>query len=189
MTAAGVRTFVLQARLAITRSGLSAAAGLVLATGAALLLAFVVQERNGPQPLEAPPQPLVTANEPVGSVAVRNLREFYTTLGERAEAQAYLKVLFAIAQEGGLNLDHGEYQWQFDKDGGFHRYRILLPIAGPYREIRQFCEEALRALPFAAIDEMSFRRESAGDETLAATLRFTLYLKDGGPAPQPEGDR
>lgn len=111
-------------------------------------------------------------------VAEQNLDKFYAVLGNRSETEQHLKALFAIATQTGLSLDQGEYQWQVDKNSSTYRYHVLLPVKGPYGAIRRFCEKTLKALPFASLDELSFKRESAAEDEPDASLRFTLYLKD-----------
>jgi hypothetical protein len=37
---------------------------------------------------------------------------------------------------------------------------------------------ALRAIPFASLDDISFRRDGIQDPAVEARLRLTLYLKD-----------
>ena len=65
------------------------------------------------------------------------------------------------------------------------RHQILLPVKGGYSEIRQFCEKTLRTLPFASLDDLSFKRETIGEAELESSLRFTLYLKQ--PPRKPKG--
>lgn len=118
--------------------------------------------------VEAPPPP--TANE--------NLSLFYDTLGEKRHAEQQVKTLFDLAGKAGLALRQGEYKFAYDKASGVTTYQIALPVKGAYRNIWQFALEALAAVPFAALDEVSFRRETIADPVVEARLRFTLYLKE-----------
>jgi hypothetical protein len=36
------------------------------------------------------------------------------------------------------------------------------------------------SMPYASLDEISFRRESIGDEAVEARVQMTLYLADRG---------
>ena len=61
---------------------------------------------------------------------------------------------------------------------------MSLPLKGSYAAVWQFALQALRAMPFASLDELSFRREQIADPTLEARVRLTLYLSDAaGVAP------
>ncbi|WP_338758443.1 hypothetical protein [Massilia sp. METH4] len=117
---------------------------------------------------EAPPPP--SANE--------NLSLFYATLGEKHHAEQQVKTLFDLAGKAGLTLNHGEYKFAHDKASGVTTYQITLPVKGAYRNIWQFALEALAALPFAALDEVSFRRDTIADPVVEARLRITLFLKE-----------
>ena len=55
---------------------------------------------------------------------------------------------------------------------------LNLPVKGSYGAIWQFALGALRAIPFASLDDIGFRRDSIGDPVVEARLRLTLYLKD-----------
>jgi len=44
--------------------------------------------------------------------------------------------------------------------------------------VRRFCERVLLTIPFASLDEITFKREAVGNGSLDARLRFTLYLTD-----------
>jgi hypothetical protein len=108
----------------------------------------------------------------------QGVNKFYAVLGDRAEAEQYLKAMFDVAAQTGISLDQGEYQWGVDKNSRTYRYQVLLPVKGSYSLIRQFSESTLMALPFVSLDELTFKRDSAGEDTLGANLRFTFYLGD-----------
>jgi len=93
--------------------------------------------------------------------------------------------LFALASNSGLVLSQGEYKGTLDRDGRFHTYQIYLPVKGGYGAIWQFAVLALRAIPFASLDEISFRRDTIGESTVEAHLRITLYLTDQAPGALP----
>jgi hypothetical protein len=108
-----------------------------------------------------------------------NLAAFYGTLGERRHAEQQVRTLFALAQQAGLTLRQGEYKSARDRNAGVTTYQVNLPVKGSYAAIWQFAMAALRAIPFAALDDISFRREAIGDTAVEARLRLTLYLRDG----------
>jgi hypothetical protein len=112
-------------------------------------------------------------------LANQNLAEFYKVLGERPYAEQQVRTLFALAGKSGLSLSQGEYQSAVDANAGVSTYQITLPVKGSYRAIWQFSLAALRAIPFASLDEISFKREAINDANVEARLRFTLYLGEG----------
>ncbi|WP_295763879.1 hypothetical protein [Undibacterium sp.] len=115
---------------------------------------------------------------PALSLSEQNRAKFFDVLGETAYAEQQVKTLFTIAESLGLSLNQGEYKSNFDKNSNTYVYQIQLPVKGPYSVIRQFCEKTLLAIPFASLDEMSFKREAIGSNILEAKLRFSLYLGD-----------
>lgn len=105
-----------------------------------------------------------------------NLGAFQATLGDIHQADDALKILFAEADHQLLVLDQAEYRLSYDKAGGFYAYSIRLPVKGGYLALRIFCEQVLLALPFASLDEITFKRRAAGETDVDARLHFTLYL-------------
>ena len=110
-------------------------------------------------------------------VQARSQESYGQMLGDGAQVEHYVSVLFEMAQRSEIQLDTGEYKWQAERNIGVDRYQIRLPIKGSYVQIREFVERALIALPFAAIDQLSLKRETVADESVAATLQLTLYLQ------------
>jgi hypothetical protein len=111
----------------------------------------------------------------------QNMTDFHQALGETRYAEQQVKTLFAIAAKVGLVLSQGEYKAGFDRNGRFHSYQILLPVKGSYSVIRQFCQQTLLAIPFASLDEITFKRDNIANPTLEAKLHLTLFLS--GPVP------
>ena len=103
-------------------------------------------------------------------------KQFYEVLGDQGYAEQQLKALFAIAAKHGLTLSQGDYRSTLDRHSGVTSYQIDLPVTGPYASIRLFCEEALRAIPFASLDQISFKRQAVSSASLDAHVVLTLYL-------------
>jgi hypothetical protein len=112
------------------------------------------------------------------------LEAFYAALGPRRYAEQQVRTLFALAAKNGLSLSQGEYKSGYDRNAQLSTYQVNLPVKGSYGAIWQFALGALRAIPFASLDDISFRREAIGDPAVEARLRLTLYLKDA-----PGGER
>lgn len=116
--------------------------------------------------------------EPRVSITTQRLHQFYDTLGEQGYVEQQVKTLFSLAHKNGLTLNQAEYQSALDNQGHFFTYTVSLPVRGTYSAIRLFCEQTLLAIPFAALDDISFKRDSADSQTPEAKLRFTFYLAE-----------
>lgn len=112
-----------------------------------------------------------------------NLGAFYDALGERHTAEQQVKTLFGLAAKSGLVLRQGEYKPGYDRNAHVWTYQVTLPVKGSYQAIWRFAMAALRAIPFASLDDISFRRDAIGDASVEARLRLTLYLRDGTAQP------
>lgn len=107
-----------------------------------------------------------------------NLLRFYDALGEKRYAEQQVKTLFGLAAKSKLSLSQGEYKSAYERNARLHTYQVTLPVKGGYGDVWQFGLMALRAIPFASLDEISFKRESIGEAQIEARLRLTLYLAD-----------
>lgn len=123
-----------------------------------------------------PPQAAPVAAPPSSD---QNLALFRATLGERRSVDRQLKEVFALATQHGLALQQGEYRSARDANAGVLTYQVNLPVRGSPDAIWQFAMDVLRALPHAALDDVSFRRDNVGDPAVEARLRLTLYLAPG----------
>lgn len=180
-------TVLLRARLLLARLGPLACAALLLAVLALAGWSWLLVQRSAQAAWMAQPLPVPTAlvaAAPPPS-ANQNLADFYETLGEQRYAEQQVKILFGLAAKAGLTLSQGEYKLAYDKASRVSSYQIILPVKGAYQAIWQFTLQALRSMPFAALDELNFRRDLISDPQVEARVRLTLYLKDGAMVAQP----
>lgn len=174
---------LLRTRLAATRLGVPACVAIALCAAGAASWAWLLPKRAAQAQVMARPLPApstLVAPPPPPS-ANQNLAAFYDTLGEKRYAEQQVKVLFDLAAKSSLSLNQGEYKAAYDKASRVSTYQIILPVKGAYQSIWQFAMQGLRAMPYASLDEVGFRRDTIADPTVEARLRFTLYLKDAEP--------
>ncbi|MFM0018855.1 hypothetical protein [Paraburkholderia azotifigens] len=187
MNTARIGTLALQTRLALSRLGWSRFVVVLLCVaGAACWLAWIparhadanAQAKAIERQRMALRAPRAARRETPASPAQANLMAFYGTLGNRQHAERQIGTLFELARKSGLVLSKGDYTWAYDRTSQVYAYQVLLPVAGPYSAVRRFCERVLLTIPFASLDEITFKREAVGNGSLDARLRFTLYLTD-----------
>lgn len=174
----------LRLRLALRATNAATIAALLLCAAAIAALAWVLparealeQERERARRAAALPLPAVV---PVvlESGAVDNLALFRSALGRQADVEPALTSLFGLAAKTGLVLHQGDYKRGFERNAKFHTYQVNLPVKGSYAQVWRFALLALRALPYASLDDVSFKRDSIGAPGVEARLRLTLYLSD-----------
>lgn len=157
---------------------------LLLASGAALawlLPQRALQAERHQVAMRVATMPAVAASRSAPVTANENLQLFYATLGEKRYAEQQVKTLFGLAEKAGLSLSQGEYKSAYDRNGQLHTYQVTLPVKGSYQEVWKFGLMALRSIPFASLDEISFKRENIGDTQVEARLRLTLFMADRPP--------
>jgi len=177
----------LQIRLALTRFGWvnNLACALIVFGIAAWLwgIPYLRMQTNAPMhELQRAQKSLASTDnhavEATHSLPEERLAAFYDVLGDQRYVEQQVKTLFAVAAKSGLILAQGEYKSSLDKGSHSTTYQMILPVKGQYQAIRKFCEQTLLAIPFASLDEISFKRDEITNNTLEAKLHFTLYLAD-----------
>ena len=183
MTGASFTAAWLRLRIALSKWSPVALGAAVLCVLGVAALAWLLpardlleQERELARQMAALPPPRVQLAPP--ATDEHNLALFYAALGERRYAEQQVKTLFGLAAKSGLVLQQGEYKAGYDRNARLHTYQVTLPVKGSYGAIWQFSLQALRAIPFAALDEISFKRDAIGEAQVEARIRLTLYLNE-----------
>ena len=186
MNAVALSNSLLQLRLALTRRGLPALAGVALCVIGAVALAWYLPQLRGQRELDAraiAPTVILAPLTAPPPTADQNLIAFYDNLGDRHDVEEQVKTIFALAAKSGLVLASGQYKTSYDPNSAVHSYQVSLPVRGDYRAVWQFALQVLATIPFASLDEIGFKREAITDASVEAHLRFTLYLKKGAARP------
>jgi hypothetical protein len=186
VSAPSINTLWLRLRIALSAWSPVALGAVVLGVLAAVALAWLppardqlARQRELARHTAALPPPRVAQTPP--ATDEHNLALFYAALGERRYAEQQVRTLFRLAAKSGLVLRQGEYKAGYERNAMLHTYQVTLPVRGSYGAIWQFALQALRAIPFAALDEISFKRDAIGDANVEARLRLTLYLAEREP--------
>jgi hypothetical protein len=184
--AASLQALALRGQLALARAGAPACVAAVLCVAGMAAWVWLLPQRAAQARVMAQPLPTpasLLAQSPVAEPpsANQNLADFYAVLGDKRHAEQQVRTLFDLAAKSGLALNQGEYKSAYDKASRVSTYQIVLPVKGAYQPLWQFAMQGLRDMPFASLDEVSFRRDAIAEPVVEARLRFTLYLKDGAP--------
>jgi hypothetical protein len=104
------------------------------------------------------------------------LTSFYKLLPPEQSATKLLDKIYKSANKESLRLTQGEYKFTREKAGHLGNYQITLPVKGSYVQVRKFIAKVLNGVPTAALDGVSFKRESIGGAELEAKIQFTIFL-------------
>ena len=102
---------------------------------------------------------------------------FYASLPEATEATQAISVLNRAAAHHKVALVSAEYRVSKQGTGPLLRYQISVPLHADYVQLHAWLSEVLNALPNAALDDISFKRDDAGTQLLDARVRFTVFLR------------
>jgi hypothetical protein len=104
------------------------------------------------------------------------LAAFYGFFPERQKVPNLFKTIYGAAHDESISLSQGEYKYSLGKAGKMGMYQVNFPVKGSYIQIRKFIVRVLNTVPSAALEEVSFRRETVGRGDLEAKIRFSIYL-------------
>jgi hypothetical protein len=122
---------------------------------------------------EPPAPPVMTQ----AAIEQEHLERFNAMLGDDATLEQQLEQLFGIATDLELALPQGQYRLNCEAAGNYCNYRIQLPVSGTYPLVRTFLGQALRAIPFASVNEVAFRREGVSDSDVEARIDMSFFTK------------
>jgi Tfp pilus assembly protein PilO len=103
---------------------------------------------------------------------------FYNAFPSMDAVPDLLDKIYRAAARHRLSLTQGEYRARRERSVLLTRYQIMLPVTGPYLQMREFVTDVLKEIPFIAIDNVSFQREKIGEASVEARINMTLYLAE-----------
>jgi hypothetical protein len=158
--------------------------GLGLLLLAALLLATLV--RKGETDLahaqarivalqkQAASRNTLSANAALGQE--EQLQIFYQGFGGNDSVPESLKRIFDAAKKQDLVLATGEYGWVRTGSERLARYRIALPVKGPFKQVLGFMDQVLQGDSRLALENAAFKRERVDDPLVEAKLTFVVFV-------------
>ena len=104
------------------------------------------------------------------------LSNFYAFFPLTEDLPELLGRIHRAAIQNQLLLKKGEYKFSRETDFRLARYEVTLPVSGDYVRVRGFVNDVLQAVPSAALDELTLKRESVDQPELEARVRFSMFL-------------
>ena len=154
--------------------------GIVGIVSLALIVCAIAFQFSVLRPLEVRRDSLeqgISQRSPGGSQsdASQGLAPFYRFFESADDVPTQLARLQLIGKAAGLDLRSAQYK--ADKSSGrILRYEMTLPITGSYAQIRSFLANALAEMPVLSLDQVSLKKDHAGDGPVHADVRMTLHL-------------
>jgi hypothetical protein len=89
----------------------------------------------------------------------------------------------ALAKRRGLVIRGLEFRLTPQGFGGLHQHQVTFPVEGSYPAIRGFVTELLVKFPGISVDQLSFRRETAGETAPKSNIKLSIWLSVDKPLP------
>ena len=104
------------------------------------------------------------------------LSNFYAFFPQTQNVPELLGRMNRAATQHAIVLEKGEYKFSREADFRLARYQVTLPVSGDYAKVRGFVNDVLAAVPSAALDELTLKRDAIDKSDLDSHVRFTLFL-------------
>lgn len=88
-----------------------------------------------------------------------------------------VEAIHRVAVKHGVKLTTGEYRMLREGGARVLSYQMTLPARAPYPSLRNWLTEVMSLAPSLALDEVSFRREDAGQDAVDARVRLTFLMR------------
>jgi hypothetical protein len=151
---------------------------LLLALGLQFLWVDGLHARNAALHEELTAQRQAQVQRPQASEEkAQRMAAFYAALPEATEAVEAIGVLNDAALRHKVSIVTAEYRVTRAGAGPLLRYQVSVPLRADYVHLHAWLSEVMNALPNAALDDISFKRDDAGVELLDARVRFTVFLR------------
>jgi hypothetical protein len=163
------------------RTGVAGIAFLVFATVCFISANSPLRQELATQRLDLlEAQQDATARHRTGQDAApaRQLQTFVKRLPARAELPVIMTQIVKQANDAGITLERGSYDFSVARSGKIVRARLSFPVTGSYPNVRKFIDGTLAAVPGAAVDGLKISRGHVGDEAVNADLSFAVFLRN-----------
>ena len=157
--------------------GIGAAGAAVLLFAVIFFFSAVLPQQKQLITLEDQIRQAHHVNSSADSAPVR-LNRFMNSLPKRSELPKILGQVFSLAGTSSVTLDKGRYEMSPTRSGHLAQYRMTFPIKGRYPDIRKFIDSVLTTVPSAALEGLHIERKAVGDDSVAADLRFSVFVRN-----------
>ena len=136
------------------------------------LALLLLSERRAELVARPAPKALPMVDDDASRIA-----DFHRYLVAAEDIPAVVQDMIGLAQQQGLRLHRGDYRVQVDAQGGFLRYRMILPVKGSAKAIHGFMLAALGANKTLALESVQFKREQIASDQIEARIQWTLLAR------------
>lgn len=103
--------------------------------------------------------------------------QFRAAFAPEQQRHQRLAHLMLLAGSLGLEARRGEFREVQEPPLGLLRYRLTLPLTGPYAAARKFTEQALRDDAALSLDNLRIERSDVQSDTCRIELQFSLWMR------------
>lgn len=102
--------------------------------------------------------------------------DFFSKIPHLDSVALSIKTIFKAAKKQNITINEVAYKDEQRLGESLVRYSMSFSIAASYPETKMFVTNALAALPYLSLEQLTFERDDLGSNNVMSHIRFTLYL-------------
>lgn len=102
--------------------------------------------------------------------------QFFATMPSLDVVTSSIQALFDVADKQHIAINEVVYKDEQKTGDRVVRYTMSFSVRASYPMIKAFVVDVLAALPYLALEQLTFERNETDLSSVSAQLRFTLYL-------------
>lgn len=137
------------------------------------LFVLMSQTSSKPESVDVTPEEQVTLLTP----QLSRDKALLAGAPKAVQVTSAIETLYQVAERHRLRLEEVIYQDQQTKNQPLIQYAIDFTVEQGYPELKAFMTELLAALPYLALEQVSFEREEINSDKVMSRFRFKLFLE------------
>lgn len=102
--------------------------------------------------------------------------QFFANVPQSDNVTTSIQTLFDVAKQQRISIDEVVYKDEQRAGESVVRYSMSFSVVASYPVIKAFVVETLAALPYLALEQLTFERDETHPNRISSHLQFTLYM-------------
>lgn len=117
-----------------------------------------------------------SASQEVDQPVLTPMESFYSGFRHTHDVPEVMKQMLDLSKKNNVQIDSADFKVVKDVDSRLLRYQMQIPVKSNYQNFRVFLNQLMKEVPYLALKETSFKRDTSKDEQLEIRLMVDLYF-------------
>ncbi|WP_424194630.1 hypothetical protein ACMYR3_03700 [Ampullimonas aquatilis] len=117
-----------------------------------------------------------SASQEVGQPVLTPMESFYSGFRYTHDVPEVMKQMLELSKKNNVQIESADFKVVKDVDSRLLRYQMQIPVKSNYQNFRVFLNQLMKDVPYLALNETSFKRDTSKDDQLEIRLIVDLYF-------------